>query len=599
MDRTETSWLDEPEWNSTAPPSDPEEPEALRPDDDSGQGVADEAPEPEEPGEMTDSGSGIQERDYTDDDNAERFADDHGDDLRYIGDKGQWVAWERFEQRGEQQTGGVWRLRTEAEVLQLARLTANRAAAEAHHRAEELLRLLTAANKRRVVENVAHDLRIVKGVVSGDRRAAKRRLTRLDIEADALDDVDEWEKMMTAAVPEVPEGFEPEQAKQLVSYYKRCAKEVRMQRRMTPMLALTAGRDGVLTQVDDWNQDPWLLNVANGTLDLRKGELRPHRKGDHITTRVPFGYDKDAEAPTWNKFVETVTCGDAELARYLQRAVGYSLTGSVREQVLFFCYGSGANGKSTLLQVLLELVGPDLGVRTERNLLMAKRAEGGATPGIADLWGKRCAIGSEIEEGRSLDEALIKDLTGGDRLRARHLHQANFEFDPMFKLWLAGNHKPLIRGTDRGVWRRMRLIPFLADIPEAEQDRDLLTKLRAELPGILAWAVEGCMKWQEHGLGDCAAVERSTAEYRTEMDTLGQFLDECCTVAPEGKVSSVRLYLAYKEWAEASGLRVPSKQGFGRKLSERPGIDTAKLDGGNTRGWKGVALRPGYPAEPF
>ena len=574
--------LQDPAWNETTPepPVGNESTDVAEPDERDSGGCDEEKQTVELTG-----------RDFTDDDHAERFAEQHGANLRYLGDKSSWFEWEPFEQHGENLTGGAWRQRTDAEVMQLARSTANDAAAEAMARVERLTALLNLPKERAKVKQLATDLRIVKGTKNGKKKAAQARLTRASIEPEAIADVDAWEKEQTDKLGKLPKEFDPDQAKLLVSYYKRCAKEVRMHRRMTPMLSLTAGRRGVLTNVADWNQDPWLLNVANGTLDLRKGELRPHRREDHITTRVPFGYHADAEAPTWRRFVETVTCGDAELAEYLQRAIGYSLTGSVREQVLFFCYGSGANGKSTLLQVLLELVGPDLGIRTERNLLMAKRAEGGATPGVADLWGRRCAIGSEIDEGRSLDEALIKDITGGDWLRARQLHQLNFEFAPTHKLWLAGNHKPLIRGTDRGVWRRMKLIPFLANIPDDQQDRDLLTKLRAELPGILAWAVEGCTAWQNHGLGNCAAVERSTAEYRTEMDTLGQFIDERCTLDPTSKVSSQALYDSYKEWAEQSGLRVQSKQGFGRKLSERPGIDTTKLNS-NTRGWKGIALEP-------
>jgi putative DNA primase/helicase len=264
------------------------------------------------------------------------------------------------------------------------------------------------------------------------------------------------------------------------------------------------------------DQDPWLFNVENGTIDLKTGELRPHERGALITKLAPVQYDREAECPTWWKFLMRIFNGNLALIEFLQKAVGYALTGSTREQCLFFLHGLGANGKSTLLEIIHTLLG-DYAHRTSSETFLIKKS-GGIPNDVAALRGARLVGAVEVESGRRLAEVLIKEMTGGDRISARFLHAEWFDFKPEFKIFLAANHKPVIRGTDHAIWRRIHLIPFNVQIPKPEQDRDLPEKLKAELPGILNWALEGCQMWQLYGLEPPAEVQAATQDYREEMD---------------------------------------------------------------------------------
>jgi putative DNA primase/helicase len=276
--------------------------------------------------------------------------------------------------------------------------------------------------------------------------------------------------------------------------------------------------------------------------------------------------------------------GNIALIDYLQRAVGYSLTGSVREQVFFFCYGTGQNGKSTFLEVLLALCGP-YGMQAVRELLMARRHESHPTE-RADLYQKRLVATVEVDAGGRLNEGLVKLLTGGERVRARRMHENFWEFDPTHKFWLAANHKPVIKGTDDAVWRRPRLIPFTVKITDAKKDTALAEKLKAELPGILRWAVEGCLAWQQNGLQDPPEVMAAGQAYRQEMDILGQFLEECCTIQltrPEVKTQSRVLYEAFCAYA-GDGL---TQTMFTLELKAR-GFTTSGVKGRVY--WQGIGL---------
>ena len=286
------------------------------------------------------------------------------------------------------------------------------------------------------------------------------------------------------------------------------------------------------------------------------------------------------------KFLDRVFAGRADLTRFLRKAIGYCLTGLTSEQCAFLLYGLGANGKSTLLKILSHILGEYWRqMRTET--LMLRRGSDAIPNDIAALFGARLATAVETENGRRLAESVIKQMTGGDTMTARFLHREFFDFDPQFKIWLACNHKPRISGTDLAIWRRIRLIPFTVTIPEDERDLDLLNKLRAELPGILAWAVAGCQLWQEHGLNPPEEVVTATNEYREESDSIAQFIEESCVVGAEETVSKNGLYEAYQKWAEQSGERPLTKKGLGSKLLEK-GFKEDRTE--KSRFWVGIGL---------
>ena len=325
-----------------------------------------------------------------------------------------------------------------------------------------------------------------------------------------------------------------------------------------------------------------LLPVANGTLDLRSGQLGEHRREHRMTRTTAVAWSPCAVCPTWLAFLERVL-PDAEVRDFIRRAVGYSLTGSVAEQKLFFLYGSGRNGKSVFLEILEALAG-EYSTPTRMETLTINR---GAIPNdIAALAGARVVTVSETAEGARLNESLVKDLTGGDAISARFLRQEFFTFKPQFKLWIRGNHKPQIRGSDDGIWRRLMLVPFTVQIPLDEVDHDLPAKLRAELPGILNWAVQGCLEWQAGGLRPPEAVTAAVGEYRGEMDILGQFINECCVAIPGAITTAKALYSAYSKWCADSGEQAVAQRRFGMALSER-GFERVKS---GTVSWNGIGL---------
>ena len=309
------------------------------------------------------------------------------------------------------------------------------------------------------------------------------------------------------------------------------------ERRLGSMVNMAATSPTVAVTAAQLNRGDGLLNVQNGTIVLTTGELRPHDRADLLTYVLPVAYDPAATCPTWERFLGRVAPG---LGDYLARAVGYTLSGTAAEQCLLFLYGRGANGKTTFIETVATLMGC-LGHKARSAALMAEAAE--RIPNeIAVLAGKRFVVASELADGGRLNEGLIKDLTGNDAISARFLYGESFTFRPSFVLWLYGNHRPVIVGTDDGIWRRVHLVPFTVQIPPAERDPALPAKLQTELPGILAWAMRGWHDYQEHGLGAPEAVTAATADYRAESDILGHFLAERCVVGPAAKVRAGELY---------------------------------------------------------
>lgn len=365
--------------------------------------------------------------------------------------------------------------------------------------------------------------------------------------------------------------------------------------RLESMVVLAQAEDGIPVDHEQLNANPYQLTVANGTLDLRTGKLLPFDRDHLMTKALPIAYSPAATCRRWEAFLRRVLGDDDALIAFVHRAVGYTLTADTREQCLFFLYGTGRNGKSTFIETLLDLLGP-YGQKAPTEMLMARPMGGGIPNDVAQLPGLRGVVTAETEEGRRLNESLVKDLTGGDRLTARFMRAEFFTFRPTHKLWMYGNHKPVIRGTDNGIWRRIRAIPFTVTIPDDEVDPELLSKLRAELPGILAWAVRGCLAWQAEGLGAAEAVDAATAAYRAEMDILGAFLDARCVIAPHARVKASVLYQAYREWAEGAGEFVMSLRRFGGQLTER-GFGQHKDRDGNIQR-TGIGLLASQPPPP-
>jgi putative DNA primase/helicase len=338
----------------------------------------------------------------------------------------------------------------------------------------------------------------------------------------------------------------------------------------------------VASSIEQYDQDHWLLNCQNGTLDLRTGALLVPQR-DHMQTKIlPIEYDIHAAASVWAAFLERIMRSHAEVIPFLQRAIGYSLTGSNREHKFFVLHGSGRNGKSTFVETILAMLG-DYAQSSNPETWLRQAGGRGAEPDIARLPGIRFVSTAEIGEGRALDEARVKAIVAGDRITTRQLYQPAFDFAPIAKLWISTNHAPKIRGNDEGMWRRVCLIPFDETIGYDEMDRDLPRKLREELPGILAWAVRGCTEWLKRGLEEPDVVRRRTSEYRTDQDILGQFLSECCIEDPDSRVRAADLYQHYVNWAQQQGYRHPlTANAFGRRLGDR-GFESAKPGGAAIR----------------
>jgi len=355
--------------------------------------------------------------------------------------------------------------------------------------------------------------------------------------------------------------------------------------RINAMVSLAQSEEGVPISPNELDTNTYLFNCQNGTIDLRTGQLIQHNSRDFITKIIPVEYDPAAQCPQWFEFSRTIFDFNYSLIQFIQRAVGYALTGDVLEQCLFLLYGTGANGKTVFLKTISHLLS-DYAQTADFETFLIKKNDGGIRNDIARIQGKRFISAIEAESGKRLSENLIKSLTGGDTISARFLFAEFFDFQPTFKLWLAANHKPNIRGTDYAIWRRIRLIPFLITISENKQDKHLEEKLKTELPGILAWAVQGCLEWQKNGLQTPGEVKTATNAYRDEMDIIGAFLSDCCILTPEVKSKASALYEKYIKWCKENREYELSQRNFRLRLSEKK-LERVK-SGGNY--WKGVGL---------
>jgi putative DNA primase/helicase len=365
------------------------------------------------------------------------------------------------------------------------------------------------------------------------------------------------------------------------------------QRGITGMLNYARSEREIPVRITDFDQHRHLLNLKNGTYNTITGDFREHRSEDMLSKIAPVKYLPNSPYPAlWVSFLSKIFCGNQELIDFVQRAVGYSLTGDTSERCLFFLHGSGRNGKSTLLSILQSMFGTPAengySLQTPTETLMQRR-EKGVSNDIARLKGARLVAASESAEDRRLDEGLIKQLAGGeDTITARFLYGSLFEYKPEMKLWFASNHKPQIRGTDDAIWDRIRLIPFNYRISEQEQDGKLLEKLKKELPGILNWAIEGLTQWRVNGLQAPKIVKAAVDDYRQSQDVLGDFLQEH-TSQEEMKSCTVKeLYSTYKKYCDEGGEKALSKNRLGKILRER-GFSTERREKGK-RYWRGLGL---------
>lgn len=336
--------------------------------------------------------------------------------------------------------------------------------------------------------------------------------------------------------------------------------------RIHAMVDLATSKPELRVVAEDLDKDPWAFNATNGTVDLRTGDLRPHRREDMLTRMSPVAYDPAAPAPRWERFIREIMGDNENLVAFLRRALGYCLSGSTREQCLFFFYGSGANGKTTIVNAILDVMG-EYGRQAAPGLLLAKRNDNEHPVGIADLHGARMVVATEVDEGKRLAESLVKSITGGDRIKARHLYGQLFEWTPTHKIILSANHKPTIKGTEYAIWRRIMLVPFNVVFSPERRDPDLEVTLRNERVGILSWLVRGSVEYAKDGLRPPEEVQAATAEYRREQDRVSPFVEECCQLDPKVSIRASALFAQYELWSSQVEDRPMSKKGFWQRLA--------------------------------
>ncbi len=344
---------------------------------------------------------------------------------------------------------------------------------------------------------------------------------------------------------------------------------------------------------EQWDSNSWLLNTPDGTVDLRTGNVHEHRRDQYITKMTATG--PGGECPLWRRFLDRITDGNSELQAFLQRVIGYGLSGSIREHALFFLYGTGANGKSVFLSTIAGLLG-DYAKTAPASTFTATSTEQHPTD-VAGLRGARFVTAIETEDGRWWAEAKIKSLTGGDPVTARFMRQDFFEYLPQFKLIIAGNHKPGLRSVDEAIRRRLHLIPFTVTIREHERDPNLAEKLKAEYPGILQWAIEGCLVWQQEGLNPPAVVRDATSQYLAAEDAMGRWVEDRCTLGPGYWTAGAALFADWQRWCDQAGERAGSQKRFTQGLQGK-GIEPGRTGVDGTRGFVGIALREDVLTHP-
>ncbi len=379
-----------------------------------------------------------------------------------------------------------------------------------------------------------------------------------------------------------------ERAERLRRFARRCENPARLK----AMLELAQSEPGVAVNVDALDADAWKINCRNGTLDLRTGTLHSHNPDDLITKLLGVEYDPKAECPLFMAFLGRIFDGDGELIGFVQRILGHALTGSMKEQKFFVLFGRGANGKSVLIDIVLHVAGPY--GKTAAPELFLKKTYANHPTELADLQGARVVVCPEVERDRAFNEGLLKQLTGGDRIKARYMRQDFFEFASTAKIIISANSLPDINGADHGIWRRVHIVPFDTTIPEEQQDKDLGHKLKAEAPGILAWMVRGCLTWQQEGLRPPPRVVQATGAYRERMDIVGRFLADVCERVRDARVPAADLFAAFEKWCRENSELLLTQKEFGTRLEDHE-IPGKKSNGRMVR--LGLRLKRGSPRE--
>lgn len=511
-----------------------------------------------------------------------------------------------FDEQGDQE---LWRLRKEGSAEDLT-----------VYFAEKLLRLNlqpTRSVLKAVIQTIESDAEIVKGTLDSALRridllgifsatdagnAARHVRKHLEMirhcrqgqgwliwdgsrwQADCLGKTTELAKGTARGIyNEAAEEVDETRRKDLV----RWAKASEDVRRLRAMVDLAASDERVATALADLDNDPWLLNVANGTLNLRTRQLGGHNPHHLITRTTAAAYHPEARHPTWDGFLEQMV-PDPEVRAFLARAAGYSLCGDTGEEVVFLVHGPGGSGKSTFGEAMRGVLGDYAATADFETFLQGKNS--GVRNDIARLRGARLVLSLEVDDGRKLAIAVLKSLTGGDTIPARFLYGEHFEFKPAFKLWLVANHRPKADPSDGGLWRRILLIPFTNSLPDGKRDRNLKRTLREDpeiRAAILAWAVRGFSDWHKNGLQVPDSVRLATEEYREECDDLAGFFDECCVLGPAGRTKNSDLRGACNSWCAENGVTPPNPKSLAGALA-RKGCTKVKI--ARDRGWSGVAL---------
>lgn len=365
------------------------------------------------------------------------------------------------------------------------------------------------------------------------------------------------------------------------------------EQRLHAMINLAKGEQRIRAEPRQFDADPWLLGCENVTFDLRARKAHLPRREDFITKSTGIVPDRNAACPNWLATLNWAMEGDAETIQHLQRMAGYMLTGLVSEEKLFALFGGGANGKTTFAMTLFDALG-DYASKGRKDLLLQSQGEkGAASPDVAALHGKRLVVVSETDDGCALAEAQVKEITSNEPIAARKLHRDPFTFNPSHKMLLMTNHRPFVKGTDEGIWRRLNIIGFNAKIADDKKEPDFREqKLRPELPGILAWMIRGCFKWQQDGLRPSPAVTHATKSYRGEMDFIQQWLDERTVADPQGSIPRNVAYGEYEFWSKQEHAPTLGNRRFVEELHRR-GFQTTKSNG--VRLFKGLRLRSQTP----